>query len=124
MTESAKKEKKKSISFMLILWYMAMFLCTLALHALGVITQDNSGNSYVAIGILAMIGVPVVNLISAMIKNNELRKEAEERDRKAAERRRAKLDEEERLEQEKEKSRASMEFARRHAEQVKGAKSA
>jgi len=105
---------------MLILWYVGMIFCTISLHILGFISKDSSVDLYVVWAIIVMLITPVESVFIAIIRNNELKREYEERSRKAAELR-AKLSEEEKQEQEREKKRAAIEFARRHAEQNKNA---
>jgi type VI protein secretion system component VasK len=122
MSEPAKVKQKKSTSFMLVLWYLGMFSCTLSLYVIGVFFKDSSVFSYVALGTLAMILIPVVKMINAVIRNNELRRENAERERKAAEKRREKRSEEEQEEHEREKNRASIELAQRHQELNKSMK--
>jgi len=117
MTERVDSEPKKSISIMLVFWYMCMILFTLALHALGIFTKDNSVTPYVILGIIAMLINPVGNMISTVIRINELKKEDAEREQ-AELAFKAKLNEltpEEIAEHEREKIRAAKELAGRHA---------
>ena len=103
-------------------WYAGMFFCTGSLVALGIISRDKPVDLYVTLGIIAMLIPPVENLISAIARNIELKKEYEERMRRAAERR-ARLSEAEKKEQEKDKIRAANELAKRHAAKSESAES-
>jgi len=114
MAENTDIEQDMTTPFLLKVWHVAMFFCTASLYVLGTLSKDNSVYLYVALGIITMLIAPVENIIGAVVRNNELKKEYEERNRKLAERR-ANLNEGERQEQEREKIKAANEFAKRHA---------
>src|ERR1017187_8434432 len=117
MSEAASLVPKKTTSFLMMLWYVFMFLCTLILHAIGIFTKDSSVDAYVMLGIIVMLAIPVVNIASAIIRINELKKEDAERERREAELK-ASLHastEEEIQEQEREKIRAAKELAARQS---------
>ena len=123
MSENTSIEQNTVNPLLLRAWYAGMFLCTGSLVALGIITRDKPVDLYVALGIIVMLAPPVGNLISAVARHNELKRECEEQARRVAERR-ARLDEEEKKEQEKEKIRAANELAKRHAAREESAQAA
>lgn len=122
--KDSKKPPKKFAPILLAVWYLGMFICTMGLHALGFITKDHSVDLYVALGIIAMLGVPLASAINAVIRHNELKKESAEREKQAAEKKREQLNAQRRQELENEKSKAAIEYAHRQADQSKTAKSA
>lgn len=120
MSANTNIERNITTPLLLKTWYVGMFFCTASLYVLGIISRDNSDNSCVVLGIIAMFITPVENIIKAASRNNELKKEYEERKRKAAETR-GKQSDEERREQERERIKAANELAKRHAAKSRSA---
>jgi len=48
------------------LWYILMFVCSVGLYVIGVITRDSSVNTFAVLGLLAMLIVPLGNAIGAI----------------------------------------------------------
>jgi len=98
-------------------WHMWMLFLTISLFVLGIYSFDKSVSLYIALGVVAISITPVVKMINAIRKRNELR-EYKEQKRKAAEKSihlRANLSKEEKQEVEMKKIKAANEFAKRHA---------
>jgi hypothetical protein len=114
MPENTNAEQSKASFIPLAIWYVGMIFCTVGLCALGIISKDNSVNSYVVLGAIAMCYPPVENMVKTARRNIELRKEYEERKRKAEEEKLMRMEMEKQA-QEKGKIMAASELAKRQA---------
>ena len=113
MTEAANTAQNTTASRLLKVWYATMTFCTVSLYIIGIILKDSSVNWFVLLGIIAICITPVVRIIKAAKKLSELKERKEQKQMAAG--RLANLSTEERQEIEKEKKRAAIEFAKRHA---------
>ena len=104
-------EQSVSTPFPLKVWYVGMFFSMASLHVLGIISRDDSVNSYVILGIIAMFIPSVINTAKEVSSYIESRREHEEREQKAAETRERQHQEEM---QEQEKVMAASELAKRN----------
>lgn len=103
-------EPSASTPFPLKVWYVGMFFSMASLHVLGVISRDDSVNSYVILGIIAMFIPSVINTAEEVSSYIELRREHEEQEQKAAE-----IREKQHKEKAQEQVMAASELAKRNA---------
>lgn len=114
MSEDIDPEQNTATPFLLKVWYVYMFIVIACLYIAGIVSRDSSVNSYIMLGVIAMLVSPLKSIIEAINRNKELKREYEERKRKAAEAKN-KQSEEEGREQGRAKVMAANELEGRHA---------